>query len=410
LSCSGSLAHTRCLDRKAHRSLASWPNAFAQGAPDEGPTQVTAPTRHRFHSICPYFAMFPEQFASTWIDRLSKPGDLVLDPFAGRGTAPFQALLQGRAAIGADINPVAYVLTAAKLRPPTRRSLIARVRELECGFVAHAGDFDEEARALPPFFRRAFHHSTLRQLLFLRRELRWRSSSVDRFLAALSLGSLHGEMDKSRSYFSNQMPRTISTKPRYSLGFWARRRLWPRRRNVFLILRERIGFRYQTPPPAGRGLAFLSDVRDLPAEARAARGRVDLVVTSPPYLDVTNFGEDQWLRLWFLGGTPYPAVGRVSRDDRHEHLRDYWTFICAAWEGVRPLLSRRAAIVCRIGGRRQSADDLRAAVTGSMRFLARAWTLVSVEESVIRRRQTDAFRPGAPGCGFEVDLVFRLRQ
>src|SRR5258705_2335387 len=43
----------------------------------------------------------------------------------------------------------------------------------------------------------------------------------------------------------------------------------------------------------------------------------ECVITSPPYLDVTNFEEDQWLRLWFLGGPPYPTRHRLASDDRH---------------------------------------------------------------------------------------------
>ena len=54
--------------------------------------------RHRLHALCPYFAMFPESFAETWIDQLSKPGEIVLDPFSGRGTTAFQSMLMGRQA------------------------------------------------------------------------------------------------------------------------------------------------------------------------------------------------------------------------------------------------------------------------------------------------------------------------
>lgn len=49
--------------------------------------------RHRFHSICPYFAMFPEAFAEQWIKKLTKPEETVLDPFSGRGTTALTALL-----------------------------------------------------------------------------------------------------------------------------------------------------------------------------------------------------------------------------------------------------------------------------------------------------------------------------
>ena len=53
--------------------------------------------RHRFHSICPYFAMFPESFVEKHLAASPHDG-VVFDPFCGRGTTVFQALLQGRAA------------------------------------------------------------------------------------------------------------------------------------------------------------------------------------------------------------------------------------------------------------------------------------------------------------------------
>lgn len=48
-------------------------------------------------------------------------------------------------------------------------------------------------------------------------------------------------------------------------------------------------------------------ILDLPRLVDA--GSVRCVITSPPYLDVTNFEEDQWLRLWFQGGPPKPTWG-----------------------------------------------------------------------------------------------------
>lgn len=364
--------------------------------------------RHRFHSICPYFAMFPESFAERWIGETTTPGQVVLDPFAGRGTAPFQALLMDRDAIGGDINPVAYVLTGAKLQSPSRSALDGRVDELERGFRDER--WRVASQGLPPFFRRAFHHSTLRQVLHLRSRLDWKASRVDRFLAALCLGSLHGEMDKSRSYFSNQMPRTISTKPRYSLAFWNKHGLWPEKRDVFAILRERIKFRYASPRPRREGRAFLADARRLSRRAHRIPRPVSLIVTSPPYLNVTNFEEDQWLRLWFLGGPPDSGYGRISRDDRHERGPRYWSFVCAAWRGVRDLLADKAHFVCRIGGTGFQPEALKDTLLSSLMFLARRRDLVRWEVSSFPKRQTDLFRPGAPGCRFEVDVHVRLSQ
>jgi hypothetical protein len=364
--------------------------------------------RHRFHSICPYFAMFPESFAERWISSCSEPGQVVLDPFAGRGTAPFQAVLMGRRGIASDVNPVAFVLSGAKVDSPEKASVQKRLRQLERYFLSHRLPADTGESS--PFFDRAFYPSTLAQVRFLRSSLNWQKSRVDRFIAALALGSLHGEMDKSKSYFSNQMPRTISTKPGYSINFWTKRDLWAEPRDVFAILRQRLEYRFASPRPVDRGRVFLSDIRDLSRIAPDLRSSVDLLITSPPYLNVTNFEEDQWLRLWFLGGCPYPHSGRYSRDDRYERPEKYWAFLCDAWRAARPLLKQRSTIACRIGGIGLSETTLESALSASMQFLARRWRLVSQEVSYFPRRQTDAFHPGTIGCRFEVDFCFELRQ
>jgi hypothetical protein len=364
--------------------------------------------RHRFHSICPYFAMFPETFAERWIGSCTKPDQTVLDPFAGRGTAPFQAVLMGRRGIASDVNPVAYVLSGAKINSPEKKSVRRRIRQLENFFASNNLSTDTEK--LPPFFYRAFYPSTLAQIQFLRNALQWQKSRVDRFIAALALGSLHGEMDKSKSYFSNQMPRTISTKPRYSIHFWEKRELWPEPRDVFAILRQRLEYRFASPAPAVKGKVFLSDIRDLSRIAPDLASSVDCLITSPPYLNVTNFEEDQWLRLWFLGGPPHPCPGRHSRDDRHERPDMYWAFLCDSWRAIRPLLRQRSVIVCRIGGLGISETTLESALSASMQFLAKKWRLLHREVSHFPRRQTDAFRPGTVGCRFEVDFCFELRQ
>ena len=101
--------------------------------------------RHRFHSLCPYFAMFPETFAERWIERLTKPGEVVADIFCGRGTTPFQALLMGRQAIGCDVNPVAFCITKAKTTAPKYSSARRRIRQLEREFDPGSiipGDFE----------------------------------------------------------------------------------------------------------------------------------------------------------------------------------------------------------------------------------------------------------------------------
>jgi len=299
--------------------------------------------RHRLHSICPYFAMFPETFVRTHLQNL-QPSGAIFDPFAGRGTTPFEAALNGYRAAGTDTNPVAVCISNSKLNAPTLAQALRRLEMLD----HQSKDFEAESEA-EEFFKCCYAPSTLRQLQFLRQRLRWRKSSTECFIAALVLWSLHGESHRSPNYFSNRMPRTISTKPQYSVRWWQRHRCTPPRRDVFEILRRMAEFRLRDPSPGVRGRVAERDARLAYCAFPGLAGRVSTIITSPPYLDVTSYHEDQWLRLWFLGG---PAVPTASRfDDRHTSTEYYWSFLADAWRGVAPLLASESVIVVRIGGK-----------------------------------------------------------
>ncbi len=352
--------------------------------------------------------MFPEAFAETWLDRLTRRNDVVLDPFSGRGTTAFQSLLMGRRAVACDVNDVAYCLTKAKTDAPRLSSLKRRINQLEEGFDGRR--WHHAAEKATEFFQYAFHTTTLQQLLYLRETLRWRDNRVDTMLAALILGSLHGEMDTSDSYLSNQMPRTISTKPAYSVRFWKKQRLKAPERNTFQLLRSRASFRYESEPPEGEAIVLHRDMRDLPRIRETLPQRISCVITSPPYFDVTDFEEDQWLRLWFLGGPARPTSGRLSRDDRHSFEAEYWRFIADMWRSLGAVVSRTAHIVIRIGSRKVSPDRLAKTLNASSVFSNRRVELIGQEISEIQKRQTGAFRPGTVGVSMEVDCHFRFRS
>lgn len=365
---------------------------------------MTTPVRHRFHSLCPYFAMFPESFVQRWIDQVTKPGDLVADPFSGRGTTAFTALLADRRAVACDINPVAYVLSSAKTNAPSQRKVLARLDELE------ARQHEAGEPALPEhnddFFQLAFASPTLAQLLHLRASLDVHGSDTDCMIAALVLGALHGETSSPR-YLSNQMPRTISTKPGYSVRYWQDRGLQAPDRDVFAVLRAATTFRYASLRPRRRATVLLEDMRELPRRVPARQAQ--LVITSPPYLDTTSFEEDQWLRLWFLGGPPRPTKGQVSRDDRLTGRDAYWLLIAELWRTLGHVVAPDGHVVIRIAGRGLSGPDLVNGLVGTSPLSGRQAVLRTTETSAIVRRQTDAFRPGSTGLREEVDCHFQLR-
>src|SRR6188768_2418274 len=91
---------------------------------------------HPFHPMCSYLASFPAALTHAFIARYSRPGDVVLDPFSGRGTTPLQACAEGRIGVGNDLNPFAHLLTAAKVQPATRADAVTRLAQLRLGWNA----------------------------------------------------------------------------------------------------------------------------------------------------------------------------------------------------------------------------------------------------------------------------------
>ncbi|MER9070429.1 site-specific DNA-methyltransferase [Mesorhizobium sp. M0644] len=358
--------------------------------------------RHRFHSLCPYFAMFPESFVRKHLT-LASTKSVVLDCFSGRGTTVFEALQMGHQGLGIDVNPLAVCVSRAKSAAPTVASIRQRIEDLETRF----GPSDDDPLLSDEFFRMCFAEPTLQQILFLRRELNWRDNQVDCFIAAMAAGCLHGESHRSQRVFSNRMPRTISTKPSYSVRWWRKHELLPPERNVFEILRAEADFRFACPPPHGTGVVIEGDARKSSTLLADWARSVDMVLTSPPYLDVTHFREDQWLRVWFLGGEPFPCSA-TEGDDRHANVDRYWQFLAETWAGVAPLLKDTAQIVIRIGGKKMSFEAARAGLEQSLFQSFSRVSCLSESTSDIRNGQLRSFRPNAEGTRREFDFVFSV--
>jgi DNA methylase len=364
--------------------------------------------RHPLHALCPYFAMFPEQFVAKQLLAYTRPGEIVFDPFCGRGTTILESLLSRRPAGGVDINPVAACIAGAKADPPA----LSRVKTRLAGLEAEQKSGPTRETPDDEFFRACFHPDTLGQISFLRQTLRWNSSKVDRFIAAVLLSCLHGESHKSQNYLSNRMPRTISTKPDYSVRWWKARNMVAPRRDAFEVIRRLCEFRLSNAPLPIRGSVKLRDARSASSAFPQLRGKVKLIVTSPPYLDTTDYHEDQWLRLWFLGGATRPS-GTMGGDDRHIRTALYWKFLREAWSGCAGLLQPRSFIVVRIGGTKLPKERLLAGLRESFNEALANSHISPLDKGTtteIKNRQTNAFRPGTHCRRYEHDFAFELKS
>lgn len=250
---------------------------------------------HELHSLCSYMAMFPPAMPRVFIEWLSQPGDVVYDPFSGRGTTVLESSLAGRVALGSDANPLAWILTAAKALPPSRRSLQERLSQLD----GQRGEVD--TAGVPPDIRMLFSTQTLRELLWLRGELQMQRP-VDRFLMAALLGGLHqnANRDGSPRGLTVAMPNTFAMAPGYVRRFIKTHRLETPVKDVLAFLRQRVE-RFRTPSPSSKcNRAWMQDARH-PVAWAARTPHAKLIFTSPPYLGVMRYAKLNWIRHWLIG-------------------------------------------------------------------------------------------------------------
>lgn len=253
------------------------------------------------NAICPYFTMFPLEYPNRVLKKHLKEKPVVLDPFCGRGTTLFSARKSGLSAWGIDSSPVAVAIAKAKLASCDIEAPLELATELISEF---------EPANLPdtPFFRSAYHPSTLLDICALREGLLRLENETDAssILRAAALGCLHGPLPKhveNAGYFSNQMPRTYASKPDYAVRFWRERNLLAPKVDVLRVLRRKIerlvGLEEASPCSISQVLHGDAQSEEL---FRSLGTAPSIVITSPPYYGMRTYVQDQWLRNWFLGG------------------------------------------------------------------------------------------------------------
>ena len=270
----------------------------------------------RWAAVGPYYAMFPLEFAFDVVHQYSKPGELVLDPFAGRASSVFAAATQEREGFGIEINPVGWVYAQAKLNPAPQKNLEKRLKLLinksEAVFRQSEAlpKFFQQSKEISEFFKMCYSEKVLTFLLTARDDLDWERDQVDRTLMAILLICLHGKLGEG---LSNQMRQSKAMGPNYSVRWWRERDLKPPEIEIEDFLLKRIRWRYAKgcPTITPKSKVELGDsTKILPNLVEkvysGTQQRCSLLFTSPPYQGVTNYHEDQWLRLWLLGGPPKP--------------------------------------------------------------------------------------------------------
>ena len=288
-----------------------------------------------------YRACFKPQLPRFFIERLTKEGDTVLDPFMGRGTTLIEAVLNNRIGVGCDVNPLSEIICQPRLNPPSLKQVISRLDKID---LRYDGETPTELDVF-------YHPDTLNELCGLQSYFKRRGGkldTIDQWIRMVATNRLTGH---SKGFFSvyTLPPNQAVTADRQRLINEKRNQL-PEYRDVkALIIRK--------------SKSLLKDVDDSQTDRFATYGKkskivigsstgiqgikpgsVQLVVTSPPFLDVVDYAGDNWLRCWF---------NNVNPDDipiwMHRKVEDWSSAMTLAFKRMSKLLHQGGYVAFEVG-------------------------------------------------------------
>jgi DNA modification methylase len=311
-------------------------------------------SRYLTHGIHPYPAKFPPQIPARLISNLSKYGELVWDPFGGSGTSALEALLAGRRCISTDANPLSELIGKAKTTPLSN----AQLRRLK-SWASEIGRAKNQLRLLEgeTFSKRQlvipnipnidswFKESAISELSLIRSSICDLEDDEMKVIASVALSRIVTRV-------SNQGSETRYVRVDKNIKPGEVLKLFSSSLDEVLVkvkqLRPLLGDRraqFSTQNVAKMQGHLLEN-------GLLKKNSIDLIVTSPPYPNATDYHLYNRFRLYWLGFDPKELfkieIGSHLRHQKeHTNFADYLTEMTSClktfFEVLKP--SKYAAIV-----------------------------------------------------------------
>ena len=274
------------------------------------------------HNLHPYPAKFIPQIPRNIIEHLSMPGDLVCDPFGGCGTTAVEAVRSGRRALSCDANPLSTVIGTAKVgfMSPEVEGDVQQLRNSITNLLQNILNTKGDGRTaghpeydqLPPpipNIEKWFHPQVTAELC----QIKQAAGDVE---TPLGQAIAYAAMSRIITRVSNQESETRyvavprESKPGQTLQAYL----------------ESLDALHATLAKSAQELQF-ADAQFLVGDSRNQLPQmtggelVDLIVTSPPYPNATDYHLYHRFRMFWLGHDPR-AMGRIEIGSHLRHQRD----------------------------------------------------------------------------------------
>lgn len=300
----------------------------------------------RWARFGPYYAMFPLEFAFDVVEKYSKKGDYIIDPFAGRCSSIYAGGVLGRNSLGIEINPVGWLYGTVKLQPAEKEEVVDRLLEI----YGKRNYYNRAIQRMPEFYRICYCDEVLKFLLTARTHLDWKNNNVDATLMSILLIYLHAKLGEG---LSNQMRMTKSMGMNYSVQWWKKNKMTtPPEINPCDFILKKIEWRYEKGKPkvTESAVVFGDSSNELVNIAERAVNndiKFSLLFTSPPYCSITDYHADQWLRLWLLGGSENPQSLKDKHKGRFVNKQEYYDLLDNVFGLCAKIMKRKSTVYVR---------------------------------------------------------------
>ncbi|MFL2722566.1 MAG: DNA methyltransferase [Gammaproteobacteria bacterium] len=236
-------------------------------------------------------------YQNIFIDKYTKEGELVYDPFGGRGTTAIEAALLGRNFITNDINPLSTLFVIGRLNPPSIEEIHDRL------YSEINSDTEVDKIDLSMFYE----YETFKEIndlrnYFIKKKLN-SYDNIDHWIKMVATNRLTGH---SKGFFSvYTLPPNQATSAKRQIQINLKRNQTPEYKDTKEIIVKKS--KQLLRNISDQQIKNLDKVRssslilqtDATKTKQIPSNSVKLTITSPPFLDIVNYAQDNWLRCWF---------------------------------------------------------------------------------------------------------------
>ena len=232
---------------------------------------------HKYHS---YPARFIPQIPQTFIRLFTKEGDTVLDPFCGCGTTLVESSLMNRNSVGIDYNPLATLITKVKTTPLSDEQISkisSLIRNIKKGIKNNELKESDLPRLPNRNISKLFIKDTLKELQIVKNSIDTIEKKDSELYSYLLIG------------LSATIRAIIESKKGTNILYTFEKKISA----MNTLMRD-----YRTNLDKTTKIKIISgDARKLSVPPKS----VDLIVTSPPYVNALDYYRVHMYNMLWLG-------------------------------------------------------------------------------------------------------------